>query len=116
MKLPVLGILLLSIALGASGQLLFKAASLAHPADQQGMLRTILDPRTIGGFACFFTSAILWIFALKRLPLSIAYPMVALSYVLIFIGSATLFHETITWRHWLGAGLIFAGILSINLP
>ena len=72
-------------------------------------------PAILGGFACFFISALLWIFALRQVPLSVAYPMVALSYIVIFIGSAVLFGESVTWRHWSGAALIVAGIVLINL-
>jgi len=48
-------------------------------------------------------------------PLSVAYPLVALSYIVIFLGSAALFGESVTWRHWSGAALIVAGIVLINL-
>ncbi|MDQ3023668.1 MAG: EamA family transporter [bacterium] len=120
MKPGLLLLLAASIALGATGQLLFKAASVRLPAASElGLLgiaaRILTTPAILGGFACFFISALLWIFALRQVPLSVAYPMVALSYIVIFIGSAVLFNESVTWRHWSGAALIVSGIVLINL-
>jgi drug/metabolite transporter (DMT)-like permease len=122
MRMPVrvLATLLLSIVLGASGQLMFKAASRSLPSFAEiGLPRLLLylfsTPLILAGFACFFLSAVLWIISLRSVALSTAYPMVALSYVIIFAGSALLFNEQIGWRHIAGAVLIVAGILLINM-
>jgi drug/metabolite transporter (DMT)-like permease len=119
-KPALLLLLAVSIALGATGQLLFKYASLRLPSFGElglsgSVIRLISTPAVLGGFACFFLSALLWIFALRQVALSVAYPMVAISYIVIFIGSAALFGEHLTWRHWSGAVLIVAGIVLINL-
>lgn len=115
----VLTLLLSSIVLGAAGQLMFKAASRnLPPLAELGLVRLLLTmfstPLILAGFACFFISALLWILALRGIPLSVAYPMVALSYVIIFIGSAVLFGEQLSWRHGVGAALIIGGILLIT--
>jgi len=120
MKPALILLLTASIALGAVGQLLFKAAAQRLPAFSElglgpTIVRLVSTPAILCGFACFFLSAVLWIFALRQVPLSTAYPMVALSYIVIFVGSAALFHEPITVRHWGGALLIVAGIVLINL-
>lgn len=111
-------LLILSIVLGASGQLMFKGAARTLPGFAElGLARLLLTlfttPMILGGFACFFTSSILWILALRTVPLNIAYPMVALSYIIIFTGSCFLFQEPVSWRHWVGAALIVAGIVLI---
>ena len=115
----VLVLLLVSIALGACGQLMFKGAATGLPEfSQLGLVRLLgamfTTPLIIGGFCCFFASSVLWIVALRSVALSIAYPMVALSYIIIFTGSHYLFQEAISWRHVGGAGLIVAGIILIN--
>lgn len=114
-------LLLLSIVLGAGGQLLFKgAARNLPPFSELGLPRLIVTmfttPLILGGFCCFFVSSVMWIIALRSINLSIAYPMVALSYILIFIGSYYLFDEPLSIRHWLGALLIVGGIVLINWP
>jgi len=113
-----LALLLVSIVLGAAGQLMFKGAARNLPSlGDLGVARLLLTmfttPLILGGFACFFISSLLWIVAIKNTPLSTAYPMVALSYVIIFGGSALLYGETIGWKHGIGAALIVGGILLI---
>jgi drug/metabolite transporter (DMT)-like permease len=120
LKPGLIAMLAASIALGASGQLLFKSAARTLPAfGNLGLgglvVKLLTTPPILAGFACFFISSLLWIFALRQVPLSIAYPMVALSYIIIFVGSAVLFGESVSWRHWVGALLIVAGIALINL-
>jgi drug/metabolite transporter (DMT)-like permease len=114
-----LALLLTSIVLGAGGQLLFKhAARILHAVSQIGIWRWLLELFTTGSvlaaFGCFAISAILWIIALRDTPLTVAYPMVALSYIIIFAGSYFLFAEPITWGKIVGAVLIIAGIIIIS--
>lgn len=119
MTTRVLLILLVSITLGAAGQLMFKGASRSLPGMAEiGVVRVMATmfttPLILGGFTCFFASSVMWIIALRSVPLNIAYPMVALSYIIIFAGSYILFQEPVSWRHWCGAGLIIAGIVLIT--
>jgi len=121
MTFSVFLLLVTSIGLGAVGQLLFKGAARQLPSFAElGLLRLILTlfttPLILGGFCCFFVSSVLWILALRAINLSLAYPMVALSYIIIFIGSYYLFGEPLNIRHWLGALLIVGGIVLINWP
>jgi drug/metabolite transporter (DMT)-like permease len=119
MSARMLALLLGSIALGAGGQLMFKAAARNLPSFAElGLLRLLTTmfttPLILAGFACFFISSLLWIVAIRGVPLSTAYPMVALSYVIIFVGSAWLFGEQLSWRHAVGALLIVGGIVVIT--
>lgn len=119
MTTRMLIMLLSSIILGAGGQLMFKAAARSLPSvSDAGVLRLVIamftTPLVLAGFACFLVSSVLWIAALRSVPLSVAYPMVALSYIIIFTGSYFLFGETLSWRHWLGALLIVMGILLVT--
>lgn len=119
MSLRLLLYLLVSIVLGATGQLIFKAAARSFPPFSDiGLFKLLIlmfsTPLILTGFMLFFISSVLWLIAIRTVNLSIAYPMVALSYVIIFIGSAVLFNEAIGWRHWCGAALIIGGILLIT--
>ena len=111
--------LLTSIVLGAAGQLMFKAAARVLPGfTESGLWRLLATmfttPMILAGFVCFFVSSVLWIVSLRTVNLNIAYPMVALSYVIIFTGSYFLFREALDWRHWVGALLIVSGIVLIT--
>jgi drug/metabolite transporter (DMT)-like permease len=111
-------IVLVSIALGACGQLMLKAAARDLPPFKDlglgGLLgRIFTSPMILAAFLAFFISAVLWIVAIRKTSISTAYPATALSYIIIFIGGSLLFNEVITWRHWTGAGLIVSGIALI---
>ncbi|WP_236575795.1 SMR family transporter [Paenibacillus sp. USDA918EY] len=66
------------------------------------------------GVFLYGISALVWVLAIARLPLSVAYPMVALGYVLVCISSAFLFHEGFNMYKFAGIILIIAGVLCIS--
>lgn len=120
MTARLITILLSSIVLGAVGQLMLRyAARLLAAPSQLGVWRWLAavftTPSILGAFAFFAVSALLWIVALREAPLTVAYPMVALAYVIIFTGSYFLFAEPITWAKIIGAALIVTGIIIIHL-
>ena len=55
----------------------------------------------------------LWMYIVKHYPLSMAYPMVSLSYVLGMIASIVFFHETVDATKWIGVALIVLGCCLI---
>ncbi|MBS0975576.1 EamA family transporter, partial [Serratia rubidaea] len=57
-----------------------------------------------------------WLAVLQRLPLSQAYPMLSLNFVLVTLASHRVFKESITPRHWCGVVTIVAGIVLMSLP
>lgn len=120
MTARLLAILLTSIVLGAAGQLMLRqAARILTAPSQLGLGRWLLSvftsPTILTAFVFFAVSALLWIAALRETPLTVAYPMVALSYIIIFVGSYFLFAEPITLTKLLGAVLVVAGIIVIHL-
>lgn len=60
---------------------------------------------------------LLWLRVLQLLPLSLAYPMLSLNFVLITLCARWLFHEYVDRRHWFGVLLIMSGIalMSVSL-
>jgi drug/metabolite transporter (DMT)-like permease len=100
-----------AILIGVLGQLLLKTG-----ADQasDGVLAQFLNPFTIGGLAAYGVGAICYILAIKRIPVSIAFPSVALSYVLVAIAAHLLWQEALGWQQFAGIGLIAAGILVLH--
>ncbi len=53
---------------------------------------------------------LLWLVVLARLDVSIAYPLLSLSYVVVMIAAKLFFDEQIPLHRWVGAFLIIAGI------
>jgi small multidrug resistance pump len=100
-----------AILIGVVGQLLLKTG--AERAGD-GLLAQFLNPFTIGGLAAYGVGAICYIVAIKRIPVSIAFPSVALSYVLVAIAAHLLWNEALGWHQFAGIGLIAAGILVLH--
>ena len=60
------------------------------------------------------TYAVLWQTALKRIPLSQAYPFRSLGVVYGLAIAFYAFHEAVTWQNILGAGIVISGILILT--
>ncbi len=61
----------------------------------------------------FGASSLLWMHIVKRYPLSVAYPMISLSYVFGLIAAIVFFNETVELHKWLGVALIIGGCCLI---
>ena len=68
------------------------------------------EPHFIAGVACYGFSLIVWILGLSRVPVSIAYPMLSLGYVINAIAAYYLFGEDVTVVRWLGIAFIVLGV------
>jgi small multidrug resistance pump len=108
--LPSYVALLAAIVLGVAGQLLFKAGA-ERSAD---VARQFLDPLTITGFAVYAPSAALYVICLRRLPLSIAFPSVSLSYVAVAVAGYLIWHEPLGLPRLGGIALIVLGVALLN--
>ncbi len=61
----------------------------------------------------FGSSSILWMYIIKHYPLSVAYPMISLSYVFGMIAAMVFFHESVSLMKWLGVLCIILGCVLI---
>ena len=96
----------------AIGQLLFKfgAATLKNSG-------SIFDPKTFMvlsfSIGLYGLVTILWIYVLQRLELGKVYPLMALAFVLVPIGSYFLFGERFQPQYFVGLFLILLGCIVI---
>ncbi len=114
--MPVLLLILLSVLLGATAQILFKVGVLQLGSisfDWPGIARLALNPAILSGLAAFAASFLLWLKILAAAPLSYAYPMVSLGYVFVFVVSWLYLGESLPPLRVLGLALIIAGIFFI---
>jgi len=74
-------------------------------------LALLLNPWIMVVFAGAAIAAISWFFVVSRLPLSVAYPFVALTFPLVTLASALIFGEPIGWGNFAGLALIVAGLV-----
>ena len=105
------------VLLNAGAQLLLKAGTnvlgvITLTADnwpaQFG--RMALEPHIAGGLACYVVSVVVWLIGLSRVPVSIAYPMLSLGYVVNAVAAYYIFGESVTPGRWLGVGFIIVGV------
>jgi multidrug transporter EmrE-like cation transporter len=90
--------------------LLLKRSSLDN-ADA-GLLALLFSPFFLGAMACYSVNVLLFAKALDRLPVSIAYPVLAgMGFGLIAIASNWFFGERLGFNQLVGIGLILAGII-----
>lgn len=123
MDLNTVLILFASIALATTGQLLLKAGMTdigiveGISAGHLGELVTniVANWKVLLGLALFGLSALFWLVTLSRVPLSTAYPIVSLSYVLILGFSTLVLGERPTLPVWVGAILIMLGISFVGI-
>ena len=104
----VLGGVLLSVVLNAAGQLLFKAARMAQP--DASVPHLFLHPQTWCGLFIYGLSAICWLWVLARAHLSLAYPILSLTFPIVLGLSTLFFAEVISPMRWAGVGIIVIGV------
>jgi small multidrug resistance pump len=104
----------IAIAISLAGQTLLKAGATSGQASA-AVLAQFLDPRTIAGLVLYIVAAFLYIFALRRIPLSVALPCTAASYIgAVFIGHFV-YDETITLIHLTAVAIIGCGVVVLAL-
>lgn len=106
--LGTLAQLLLKAGTTAVGTFAFTSANL-FPVGWQ--LAT--QPLILGGIAAYGLSLIVWIMALSRVDVSIAYPMVSIGYVLTAIAAWQLLGESISTMKIAGIGVIILGVIIV---
>jgi multidrug transporter EmrE-like cation transporter len=118
--IPSLGLILLSVTSGVAGQLALKVGVTqagAAAAEAAGPIWTLItafrSPLVWLGLALYGLGALAWILVLTRLDLSLAYPFLALNFVLIAIASRLFLGEAIPALRWGGIVVICFGILLI---
>jgi drug/metabolite transporter (DMT)-like permease len=95
------------------GQILFKYVGVTFQNT-----RTLLDPKVIAMSALALTiygaATVLWIYLLRFIPLSRAYPYMALSFVIVPVFSAVLFREPLSLAYFMGTALILSGLVVVS--
>lgn len=118
MSLANIGVLLVAIALAATGQLILKtgmnrAKVTSAETGRSMVVSAISSPWILGGLVIFGLSAIAWLVTLSRVPLSVAYPFNALSFVVILVASSVILHERTNVWTWAGTALVVGGLIVV---
>ncbi|MFN0302037.1 MAG: SMR family transporter [Burkholderiales bacterium] len=120
MTLTSFSLILVGVLLNAGAQLLLKAGTnavgrfeftLANAMPIGVKLATQLP--IIAGIACYVVSVVVWILALSRVQVSIAYPMLSIGYVVNALIAWQLFGEDLNVQRWIGIGFIIVGVFLV---
>lgn len=103
---------MVTVVLNGSAQLLLRQAALtgAVPTNPLTLLR---NGWFMTGLVAYGGSVLTWLFVLRRVPLSVAAPFVALVYVLVPLASRLLFADSVSPRMWLGMLLVVLGVTLV---
>ena len=101
------------VTLNCTAQLLLKAG--VRPLgvltlSWDSLLPALLRWPILAGLACYVISVALWMVALSRVDVSLAYPMLSLGYVLNAALAWWLFGETLGLPQMAGIALILSGV------
>ena len=97
------------VLLNAGAQLLLKAGTNAEPLG----LRLAIEPHILAGLACYVISVVVWVVGLSKVPVSIAYPMLSIGYVINAIAAYYLLGEAVTPMRLAGIGVIIVGVFIV---
>ncbi|MEI7969981.1 MAG: SMR family transporter [Betaproteobacteria bacterium] len=113
-------LVLTGVLLNAAAQLLLKAGTNAIGHFDFTLanavpigLRVALEPHILGGLGCYVVSVAVWIMALSRVEVSIAYPMLSLGYVVSAAAAWALFGESVNALRLTGIAVIIVGVVLV---
>jgi multidrug transporter EmrE-like cation transporter len=112
-------LILVAVLLGAVGQIIMKRGMQIYgevsAGSVWGQLVPILKvPQVLIGFLCYGLSSVFWIAVVSNVDLSLAYPMVSLAYVIVFLASWLFLGEQISAIRIAGLVIIVAGVIVIS--
>jgi undecaprenyl phosphate-alpha-L-ara4N flippase subunit ArnE len=95
------------------GQVLFKIGAMRMNADAQGGVMAWLNVPIVTAVVVYAVCTLMWIAALRALPLRVAYPVVALSYLLVPLLGHFFLRESLSAITVVGGLCIIGGVVSV---
>jgi multidrug transporter EmrE-like cation transporter len=113
-------LVLTGVLLNAGAQLLLKAGTNTvgiFEFSRENIVpvgwKLVTDPYIATGIGCYVISVVVWIMALSRVEVSIAYPMLSIGYVVNALAAWYLFGEAVTPMRLVGIGIIIVGVFIV---
>lgn len=120
MTLVSFALILTGVLLNAAAQLLLKAGTNAVGHFEFALgnvlpigLKLASEPHIFGGLCCYVISVVVWIMALSRVPVSVAYPLLSIGYIVNAFAAAWLFGEALTAHKLGGIAFIVIGVYLV---
>ncbi len=117
------GLLLVAMSLTVTGELLLKSGVNRIGNDLNLSFSTIVPAAAklftnffiVGGFAFVFAGALFWLAVLSRWDLSLAYPLLSISYIIGIILSVLILKEKVSWLQVMGVLVIMVGVTLVSV-
>jgi drug/metabolite transporter (DMT)-like permease len=104
----------------ATAELFLKRGAMESPVLPEGVNWTgvsgLASPPVWFGIFLVAISFVSWLYVLRFIPLSIAFPLSQFVHVLIPLGSLIFLGEIISTRRWMGIALVVIGIFTVAKP
>jgi|SRR6476620_3439335 multidrug transporter EmrE-like cation transporter len=120
MNATSLALLMTGVLLNAGAQLLLKAGTNSVGVFEFSRDNIVpvgwklaTEPHIIGGLTCYVISVVVWIMALSRVEVSIAYPLLSVGYVVNALAASYLFGEAVTPLRLAGIAIIILGVFIV---
>jgi drug/metabolite transporter (DMT)-like permease len=103
----------LCVAMIAAGQMLFKVAASQWRIDgwTWATVRGFLSPALLAALVLYGLTTILWVLILRSVPLSAAFPLYALVFLMVPAASHFVLGEPWSWNTLIGGGVIVVGVI-----
>ena len=120
MSLQAFFLVITGVLLNALAQLLLKAGTNAVGTIEFNLatawptfLQVMSQLPILGGLACYGISVVVWVMALSRTDVTLAYPMLSIGYIVNALGAYWWLGETLSTQRWMAIAVIFAGVLLL---
>lgn len=117
-RIGTIALVLASVLLNAAAQIALRsAARTGFSVAGRGLTELLLDvmsrPGILAGIACYGFSLLTWIVVLSRAEASLAYPFLALGFVIVAIAGHVLLGEVLTERRMIAIAIIVGGVVLL---
>jgi multidrug transporter EmrE-like cation transporter len=116
MNPAVFAVVFASVSLSALAQTAFKIGvsrvEIASSASLLGKaIAFVFSPYVLLGLSLYAVGTVLWLFALRQLDLSLAYPFVAMSFVMVTASGVFFLGETVSMTRLVGLCFVIVGLI-----
>jgi multidrug transporter EmrE-like cation transporter len=110
-----LTLILVAVAFSAMGQLFLKSGAERHTGlgRLEFLLAAARDVHVLSGLGAWIVSTACWLYVLRVTPLSRAYGLTSLTYVVVFLAGIFAFGEPVRRVQVLGTVLIIMGVTCL---
>ena len=121
MTLSSFGLIFTGVMLNAAAQILMKAGTNSIGYFEFSMenvlpigLKLATEWHIVVALFCYALSVVIWVLALSRVPVSIAFPMLSMAYVVNAVAAWYLLGEAFNPTKLVGMGVIILGVIIIS--